>query len=155
MKPLPRAGPRLHIGRMITRRSALAALAATSLARTASAQTAKPLVVFLGNDQCGFCKKWRAEAEPGFKASDDFKKIDYRVVHPATFEAMMHEDSWPADLRWMLTDFQMSDEGAQRALWTPRFFLAEDKKIVLTVTGQDAWNKKMLPAIHQAAGTKV
>jgi hypothetical protein len=140
---------------MLTRRSAaLAAFSAAAVARAALAEAAKPLVVFLGNDQCGFCKKWRAEAEPGFKASDDFKKIEYRVVHPATFEAMMQEDSWPADLRWMLTDFQMSDEGAQRALWTPRFFLAENKKIVLTVTGNDAWNKEMLPAIHQAVGTK-
>jgi hypothetical protein len=140
---------------MITRRSAaLGALATAFTVRTASAEAAKPLVVFLGNDQCSFCKKWRAEAEPGFTASADFKKIEYRVVHPATFDAMMQEDSWPTDLRWMLTDFQMSDEGAQRALWTPRFFLAENKKIVLTVTGNDAWNTKMLPAIHQAAGTQ-
>lgn len=140
---------------MITRRSAaLSALSAALIARTALADTTRPLVVFLGNDQCSFCKKWRAEAEPGFKSSDDFKKVEYRVVHPASFEAMMQEDSWPADLRWMLTEFQMSDEGAQRALWTPRFFLAENKKIILTVTGNDAWNSKMLPAIRQAIGTK-
>jgi hypothetical protein len=140
---------------MITRRSAaVAALATAFVSRSALAQAAKPLVVFLGNDQCGFCKMWRAQSEPGFKASDVFKKVEYRVVHPATFEAMLQEASWPEDLRWLLTDFEMSDEGAQHGLWTPRFFLSEDKKIVLTVTGNDAWKQKMLPAIDQAAGTK-
>jgi hypothetical protein len=153
--PLPEKVGTLHIGRMLTRRSvALGALASPLLARIAFADAAKPLVVFLGNDQCGFCKMWRAQSEPGFKASEAFKKVEYRVVHPATFEAMLQEASWPEDLRWLLTDFEMSDEGAQRGLWTPRFFLAEDKKIVLTVTGNDAWKQKMLPAIDQATGTK-
>jgi hypothetical protein len=144
-----------HSACMLNRRTlALGALASPFIARQASAGPDKPLVVFLGNDQCSFCKIWRAKAEPGFLASPVFKKVDYKVVHPATFDAMLQEESWPADLRWMLTDFLMSDEGAQRGLWTPRFFLAEDKKIVLTVTGNDAWTDKMLPAIGQATGTK-
>jgi hypothetical protein len=29
---------------------------------------------------------------------------------------MLQEESWPADIRWILTDFQMSDEGAQRGV---------------------------------------
>lgn len=66
---------------------------------------------------------------------------------------MLKEESWPADIRWLLTDFQMSDEGAQRAYWTPRFILAQDQKIVLSVTGLDGWNKQMWPKILEVTGT--
>jgi hypothetical protein len=119
----------------------------------ARADSGRPLVVFLGNDQCSFCKLWEAQSEPAFKKSAAFRKLDFRVVHPATFEAMLEEKSWPADLRWMLTDFLMSDEGAQRGFWTPRFFLAENHKIAFTVTGTDGWKQKMWPKILEATGT--
>jgi hypothetical protein len=143
---------------MLNRRSlTLAALAlpvSSVIQFQARAQAARPLVVFLGNDQCGFCKMWRAQAEPAFTSSEVFKKLDYRVVHPATFDAMLQEESWPADLRWLLTEFEMSDESAQRGLWTPRFFLARDKKIIFTTTGNDGWKLKMWPRIVEATGTR-
>ncbi len=139
---------------MLNRRSLALAALALPLSSIARAQGAKPLVVFLGNDQCSFCKIWRTEAEPAFTSSEAFKKLDYRVVHPATFDAMLQEESWPADLRWLLTEFEMSDEGAQHGLWTPRFFLVRDRKIALTVTGNDAWKSKMLPAIVEMTGAK-
>lgn len=66
---------------------------------------------------------------------------------------MLQEQSWPADVRWMLTDFLMSDEGAQRGLWTPRFFVAQDQKILLTATGLDGWKSKIWPQILDVAGT--
>ena len=74
-------------------------------------------------------------------------------MHPASPELMLQEQSWPEDARWILTDFQMSDEGAQRGYWTPRFFLAQDQKIVLTTTGLDGWKKKMWPRILEVTGT--
>jgi hypothetical protein len=143
---------------MLTRRflnaGGLAIAAAASLPAVSRADSDKPLVVFLGNDQCGFCKIWEAQFEPAFQKSAAFKKLDFRVVHPATFEAMLEEKSWPADLQWVLTDFLMSDEGAQHGLWTPRFFLAEDHKIAFTVTGNDGWKQKMWPKILEVTGTK-
>ena len=66
---------------------------------------------------------------------------------------MLQEDSWPADIRWILTDFQMSDEGAQRGYWTPRFILAQDNKIIFTATGNDGWKKEMWPKILEVTGT--
>ena len=41
----------------------------------------------------------------------------------------------------------MSDEGAQRGNWTPRFILAQDKQIIFTTTGNDGWKQKMWPKI--------
>jgi hypothetical protein len=66
---------------------------------------------------------------------------------------MLQEESWPADIRWLLTDFEMSDEGAQRGYWTPRFILAQDGKILLSVTGLDGWNKQMWPKILEITGS--
>jgi hypothetical protein len=66
---------------------------------------------------------------------------------------MLQEDSWPADVRWILTDFLMSDEGAQRGYWTPRFILAQNQKIVFTATGLDGWKDKMWPRIAAITGT--
>ena len=57
------------------------------------------------------------------------------------------------DARWILTDFQMSDEGAQRGNVTPRFILAQDHKIIFTTTGNDGWKQKMWPKILEVTGT--
>lgn len=47
----------------------------------------------------------------------------------------------------------MSDEGAQRGYWTPRFILAQDSKIVFTTTGIAGWTKQMWPKILEVTGT--
>ncbi len=82
-----------------------------------------------------------------------YQKIDYRIVHPADLPYIMKEEYWPADARWMLTEFLMSDEGAQRANWTPRFILGQDNKIIFTATGNDGWKEKMWPKILEVTGT--
>jgi len=75
------------------------------------------------------------------------------VVHPANGDLILKEESRPADARWILTDFQMSDEGAQRGNQTPRFILAQDKKIIFTTTGNAGWKEKMWPKILEVTGT--
>lgn len=74
-------------------------------------------------------------------------------MYPANGSLMLKEDSWPAEARWVLTEFQMSDEGAQRGSATPRFILAIDKKIVLTVTGNAGYKEKMWPKLLEVTGT--
>ncbi len=48
----------------------------------------------------------------------------------------------------------MSDEGAQRGYWTPRFILAQDSRIVFTTTGVDGWKKEMWPRILEVTAAK-
>ena len=76
------------------------------------------------------------------------------MVYPAEASLMLKEASWPADARWVLTEFQMSEEGAQRGNRTPRFILAQDNKIVFTIAGNDGWRDKMWPKIMEVTGTK-
>lgn len=74
-------------------------------------------------------------------------------MHPADGTLILREESWPPDARWVLTEFLMSDEGAQRGDWTPRFILARDGKIVFTATGNAGWKEKMWPKIVEVTGT--
>jgi hypothetical protein len=86
--------------------------------------------------------------------SEAFTKIDYRIVHPANGDLILKEEFWPADARWILTEFQMSEEGAQRGNRTPRFILTQDKKIIFTCTSNDGWKEKMWPKILEVTGSK-
>jgi hypothetical protein len=76
------------------------------------------------------------------------------VVHPPDLPYILKEEHWPVDARWVLTEFLMSDEGAQRGNVTPRFILAQDKKIIFTATGNAGWKEKMWPKIVEVTGTK-
>ncbi len=73
-------------------------------------------------------------------------------MHPANGSLLLKEDSWPADARWVLTEFLMSEEGAQRGSVTPRFILAQNAKIILTVTGNAGYKEKMWPKILEITG---
>ncbi|MGD9884275.1 MAG: hypothetical protein AB7F22_14140 [Reyranella sp.] len=84
--------------------------------------------------------------------SEPFKKLDYRVVHTASVATMLVEQHWTTDSRWILTEFLMSDEGAQRPNVTPRFILGLNDRIVLTTVGIRGWKEEMLPRIIEIAG---
>jgi hypothetical protein len=80
-----------------------------------------------------------------------FKKLDYRVVHTANASTILQEQHWSTDSRWILTEFLMSDEGAQRPNLTPRFILGRSDRIVLTAVGTRGWKEEMLPKINEIA----
>lgn len=86
--------------------------------------------------------------------SEAYGKIDYRVVHPADGTIILKAEDWPAGARGVLTEFLVSDEGAQRGNATPRFILAQDKKIIFTTTGNAGWKEKMRPKIAEVTTTK-
>ena len=67
---------------------------------------------------------------------------------------MLKEEYWPADAKWILPAFLMSDEGKAMPDVTPRFFLAWDHKIILTVIGNDGWKNEMWPKTLEVTGTK-
>jgi hypothetical protein len=76
------------------------------------------------------------------------------VVHPADAPLILKEEFWPADARWILTEFLMSEEGAQRGNRTPRFILGQGNKIIFTATGNNGWKDQMWPKIVEVTGTK-
>ncbi|HEX2885347.1 hypothetical protein [Vineibacter terrae] len=75
------------------------------------------------------------------------------MVHPANGSLILKEESWPQEAMWILTEFLMSDEGAQRGNVTPRFIIARDQKILLTATGNNGWKDTIWPRIQALTGT--
>ena len=75
------------------------------------------------------------------------------MVHPANGSLILKEEYWPPEARWILVEFLMSDEGAQRGNYTPRFIIAQNQKIVLTATGNGGWKDQIWPKIQEMTGT--
>lgn len=75
-------------------------------------------------------------------------------MHPADGSLILKEENWPVPARWILTEFLMNDEGAQRGNYTPRFILAQNDKIILTTNGNGGWKNKMWPRILDVTGTQ-
>ena len=143
---------------MFSRRSftmgSLAVAAASLPSAAARAQAGKPILVYLGDEADGANKMWRSRSEAPFKKTEAFGKLDYRVVVGKP-DALLKEATWPADIRWVLTEFLTTKEG--KDLWPdqPHFILAQDKKIVLVARGNGNWQDKMLPKIAEVTGAKV
>lgn len=74
-------------------------------------------------------------------------------MHPANGSLILQEEHWPADARWLLAEFLKSDEGGQRGYVTPRFILAQNRKIIFTATGNAGWKEKMWPKILEVTDT--
>lgn len=137
---------------MVKRRSVLAAgltlAGAPILARAAAAQgTARPILVFAGDETSEACKIWRAQWEPLFKQAPVFQKLDYRVVFTKSPALLLKPASWPTDLRWVLDAFLMSQVGIEQGAETPRFFLIQGGQITFTAVGNSAWRDVMWPTL--------
>jgi len=137
---------------MLNRRIAMAgglSLAATAgLGGAAGAQAAKkPLLIFAGDEMSEACKVWRTQWEPLFRQAPVFQKVDYRVVFAGTPALLLKPATWPADLRWVLDAFLMSQVGIEQGAETPRFFLVQNGQITLTAVGNNAWRDVMWPTL--------
>lgn len=120
----------------------------SSFARAAVGQpAAKPMLIFAGDESSAACKTWRTDWEPLFKQAPVFSKLDYRVVFPATPALLLKPASWPADLRWVLDAFLMSQVGVDQGAETPRFFLIQNGQIILTTVGVNSWRDVMWPTL--------
>ena len=131
----------------------LAMTAIGPLSRVAGAQSARPMVLFLGDQESEQSKLWRTQWEPLFLASQAYKKVDYRVVYPATNALLLKPESWPADLRWIRDAFLLSQVGVQAGHVTPRFFLVQNKQITFSTSGNSGWRETMWPTIMDVTGT--
>ncbi len=139
-----------------------ALVAAPIFVRAATAQTAtpatkppaKPMLIFAGDETSEACKVWRRQWEPMFRQSAAFQKLDYRVVFTRTPALLLKPASWPADLRWVLDAFLMSQVGVEQGAETPRFFLVQNGQITFTAVGNNAWRDVMFPTLLDVTNTR-
>jgi hypothetical protein len=148
---------------MVLRRFLMAALtmaAAMLCVPIVEAQTppttrsARPVLVLACHDQSEPCKTWRSQWQPLFAASPAYKMIDIRTISAPTAKAMMQPAAWPADLRWLLDTFLMSQQGAWEEYETPRFFLLQNGQVTASTAGNNGWRDFMWPTILDVTNTK-
>ncbi len=142
---------------MFKRRSVMiggaASVVAAALARVAEAQASRPMLVFVGDQTSEACKVWHSQWEPLFVASAAYKKLDYRVINPAKSSLLAKQQTWPANLRWLLDTFLMSQVGVQEGFEVPRFFLVQNRQVTISTSGNNAWRDVMWPTILDVTGT--
>ncbi len=147
---------------MVPRRFLMAALAMAAAvlcvpvveAQTPAAKTARPVLVLVCHDQSEACKTWRSQWQPLFAGSPASKMIDVRTINAATAKAMMQPTAWPADLRWLLDTFLMSQQGAWEEYETPRLFLLQNGSVTASTAGNNGWREFMWPTILDVTNTK-
>ena len=119
-----------------------------SFAGAARAQAGRPMLVFVGDQTSEACKVWRTQWEPLFIASPVYKKLDYRVIYPERSALLSKQQTWPADLRWLLDTFLMSQVGVQEGFEVPRFFLVQNKQVTFSTSGNSGWREVMWPTLQ-------
>ena len=75
------------------------------------------------------------------------------MINPATSALLGKQQSWPADLRWLLDTFLMSQVGVQEGFEVPRFFLVQNRQVTMSTSGNNAWRDVMWPTILDVTGT--
>lgn len=124
------------------------ATVAAMLAGAVEAQAGRPMLVFVGDQTSEDCKVWRNQWEPLFVASPVYTKLDYRVIYPARSALLSKQQTWPADLRWLLDTFLMSQVGVQEGFEVPRFFLVQNKQVTFSTSGSNGWREVMWPTLQ-------
>ena len=100
-------------------------------------------VIYLGTNDCPYCRHWEAARKPELLASPEGKAASYREVHGETLRKPIEAAHYPADLKWVAEQI-----GPSRGV--PRFVLVVDGKVVLNVMGTEAYQKSFLPALRWA-----
>lgn len=98
--------------------------------------------------------------------SAQFSRLDYRRVEPHRAKQVVEPDYWPEDLRWVckaflqdvdhLTENDQSTIGVNglRARYvSPRFYVVQDRKLMLTSPGEAGWKHYVAPYLNRVVGT--
>lgn len=100
-------------------------------------------VIYLGTNDCPYCRHWEAARKPELLASSEGKAASYREVHGETLRKPIEAAHYPADLKWLAEQI-----GPSRGV--PRFVLVVDGKVVMNVMGTEAYQQAFLPALRRA-----
>ena len=118
---------------------ALLILAACGWARPASA--AQDTVIYIGADDCKYCREWEAQYERQFKALCASRHVTFRAVQVATLRNIRDERYWPNDLKPVLSMFS-SRSGS------PHFLAISGSRVIVDIHGIVNWQKQILPLVE-------
>lgn len=118
------------------------------LASAAALAQGKVEVIYLGTDDCPYCRHWEAARRPELLASPEGRAASYREVRGDTLRRPIEAKHYPDDLKWLAEAI-----GPSRGV--PRFLLVVDGKVTHSVYGTEAYQHVFLPALRRAVADKV
>lgn len=119
---------------------ALLIVAGFGLARPALA--AQDLVIYIGANDCKYCREWEARFESRFKAQCAARNIKFRAIQVATLRNIRDERYWPNDLKPLLAKFS-SRTGS------PHFLAIEGgSRVIVDTHGIVNWQKLIVPLVE-------
>lgn len=123
---------------------ALLAVAAVAsvLSPEASQPTVRPLLIYVGAEDCAPCRTWQRGDGEVFRQSKDFALLTYREVKPAHLHEILDDRYWPEDIRGYRDRLKRSDG-------VPLWFLVADATIVTQHYGVGAWKNDVLPKLNR------
>lgn len=134
---------------LIIRRRLLAALAGAAavgtLSGTAGAQSRVPQyerldLLYLGTDDCPYCRRWESRTKDAFLASPEGRAVNFVHVKGRTLREPIVEQHYPPEFRWVFDKI-----GPSRGV--PRFLLVMDGKLVMSAFGLNEWEDRFRPAL--------
>ena len=108
-------------------------------------------VVYLGTDDCPYCRHWEARAKgellAELKGSPDGKAVRFYEVKGETLRRPIEERHYPDELKWLGRKL-----GPSRGV--PRFLLIVNGEVARSVYGTNDYERIFLPALRQAMAQK-
>jgi hypothetical protein len=125
--------------------ASVAALGAPLALVAGAARAAGPLqVIYVGGQDCGPCQRWHATYEGKWRASPEYRRVEWYEVEPAHLREAYQERHWPEALRPVLAQ-------VPRKSGTPRFLIVEDGRVVSNEFGVSKWRNTMAE-LHRLLG---
>jgi hypothetical protein len=116
----------------------------SALLVTSPAQAADDItVVYLGTDDCPYCRHWEARAKDELLASPERPAFRYVEVRGETLRQPIVERHYPEELKWLGRRL-----GPSRGV--PRFILVINGEVAWSVFGTNNYEKVFLPALREA-----
>lgn len=120
--------------------AALAALPALSRAQSRVPQYQKLDLLYLGTDDCPYCRRWESRTKDAFLASPEGRAVNFVHVKGRTLREPIVEQHYPPEFRWVFEKI-----GPSRGV--PRFLLVMDGKLVMSAFGLNEWEDRFRPAL--------
>jgi hypothetical protein len=104
-------------------------------------------VVYLGTDDCPYCRHWEARAKgelaEELRSSAAGQAVRYVEVKGETLRQPIVERHYPDELKWLARRL-----GPSRGV--PRFILVVNGEVAWSVFGTNNYERTFLPALRQA-----
>ena len=91
-------------------------------------------VIYVGGQDCPFCMLWRKKYESAWRASPEFKLVDYVEIDPPHLSRAYERRYWPGELGAVLDQIP-SKRG------TPRFLIVSRGRLVFNEVGTNKWER--------------